>query len=147
MAGSNPLQKGEFRSRLCENSEVRSTVAVLAALIFSASLAAAPPAAAEPTECNYPSCTPGILPNVVLGSYCNNPTYYAFGVTSWGRLVFCGSPRRYEPRWFRSPEMHGVKNENDLCPAFDGEVAQAPDGLFLTCVAQNGASRWVRGDT
>ena len=76
------------------------------------------------------------MPNVVLGSYCNNTTYYAFGVTSWGRLVFCGSPRRYEPRWFRSPEMHGVKNENDVCPALDGEVAQAPDGLFLTCVGR-----------
>jgi hypothetical protein len=110
---------------------------------------AAPPAAAEPDqldECNYPSCTPGIAPNIVLGSYCDNPTYYAFGVTSWGRLVFCGSPRRYEPRWFRSPEMHGIKNEGDLCPALDGEVAQAPDGLFLTCVANNGASRWERGD-
>ena len=56
------------------------------------------------------------MPNIVLGSYCDNPTYYAFGVTSWGRLVFCGSPRRYEPRWFRSPEMHGVKNENDRVP-------------------------------
>jgi hypothetical protein len=127
---------------------VRSTVAVLAALITAGSVAVAPPAAAdEPTECNYPSCTPGIIPNVVLGSYCDNTTYYAFGVTSWGRLVFCGSPRRYEPRWFRSPEMHGVKNEGDPCPAFDGEVAQAPDGLFLTCVANESASRWVRGDT
>jgi hypothetical protein len=109
-------------------------------------MTAAPPAAAEP-ECHYPSCTPGIRPGVVLGSYCDNPTYYAFGVTSWGRLVFCGSPRRYEPRWFRSPEMHGVKNEGDLCPAMDGEVAQGPDGLFLTCVANAGASRWERGDT
>ena len=72
----------------------------------------------------------------MLGSYCNNPTYYSFGVTSWGRLVFCGSPRRYEPRWFRSPEMHGIKEENCLCPAMEGEVAQAPDGLFLTCVAK-----------
>jgi len=128
---------------------VRSTVAVLAAILTAGSFALTPPAVADndPTDCNYPSCTPGIAPNVVLGSYCDNPTYYAFGVTSWGRLVFCGSPRRYEPRWFRSPEMHGVKNENDLCPAMDGEMAQAPDGLILTCVAQEGASRWVRGDT
>jgi hypothetical protein len=43
--------------------------------------------------------------------------------------------------------MHGVKNENSPCPAFDGEMAQAPDGLILTCVANNGASLWVRGDT
>ena len=127
---------------------MRSTVAVLAAVLTAASVVVAPPASAdEAPECNYPSCTPGIAPNIVLGSYCDNPTYYAFGVTSWGRLVFCGSPRRYEPRWFRSPEMHGVKNENSPCPAFDGEMAQAPDGLILTCVAYEGASRWVRGDT
>ncbi|ULE31786.1 hypothetical protein [Mycobacterium sp. IDR2000157661] len=124
---------------------MRSVVALLATVLSAVSVTAAPPAAGQP-ECNYPSCTPGIVPNIVLGSYCSNHTYYVFGVTSWGRLVFCGSPRRYEPRWFRSPEMHGVKNENDYCPALDGEVAQAPDGLFLTCVGNNGASRWVRGD-
>ena len=126
---------------------MQSIVPVLAAMLTVGSLGVAAPAAADdPGECNYPSCTPGIVPGVVLGSYCDNPTYYSFGVTSWGRLVFCGSPRRYEPRWFRSPEMHGVKNEGDLCPAMDGEVAQAPDGLFLTCVGSNGASRWERGD-
>lgn len=123
---------------------------LLAAVVTAASIAASTPASAEPPppapECNDPSCTPGIAPNIVLGSYCDNPTYYAFGVTSWGRLVFCGSPRRYEPRWFRSPEMHGIKNEFDLCPAKDGEVAQAPDGLFLTCVARDGRSYWERGD-
>lgn len=135
---------------------MRSIPAVLAALVTLASAVAvtsastAPTAEAEPAapivECNEPSCTPGIAPGIVLGSYCNNPTYYAFGVTDWGRLVFCGSPRRYEPRWFRSPEMHGIKNENDLCPAKEGEVAQAPDGLFLTCVARDGRSYWERGD-
>ena len=129
---------------------MRYIAAVLAALVTSASVIAAPTVAAEPPppppECNDPSCTPGIAPGIVLGSYCNTPTYYAFGVTSWGRLVFCGSPRRYEPRWFRSPEMHGIKNEFDLCPAKDGEVAQAPDGLFLTCVARDGRSYWERGD-
>jgi hypothetical protein len=128
---------------------VRSTVAVLAAVLTAGSVAVAPHAVADndPTDCNYPSCTPGIAPNAVLGANCDNTTYYAFGVTSWGRLVFCGSPRRYEPRWFRSPEMHGVKNENSPCPGFDGEMAQAPDGLILTCVANNGASLWARGDT
>jgi len=125
---------------------VRSAVAVLAALLTAGLITTAPPAAAQPADCDNPSCTPGIKPGIVLGSYCNDTTYYAFGVTSWGRLVFCGSPRRYEPRWFRSPEMHGVKEEGSHCPALDGEVAQAPDGLFLTCVAANGASRWVRGD-
>jgi hypothetical protein len=123
---------------------VRSLVAALA--ILPAALLLASPAAADGAECNDPSCTPGIAPNIVLGSYCDNATYYSFGVTSWGRLVFCGSLRRYEPRWFRSPEMHGIRDEHGLCSALEGEVAQAPDGLFLTCVAKNGAATWERGD-
>jgi hypothetical protein len=131
---------------------MRWLVPVLAALATSASvLVVAPPAAAIPpptpgADCDYPNCVPGIQPNVELGSYCDNPTYYAFGVTSWGRLVFCGSPRRYDSRWFRSPVMDGIRLENDLCPAQDGQVAQAPDGLFLTCNARDGASKWERGD-
>jgi hypothetical protein len=93
------------------------------------------------------SCTPGIAPGIVLGSYCDNPTYYAFGVTSWGRLVFCGSPRRYEPRWFRTTSMWGVKQEGGDCAAYQpGDMAQAPDGLFLTCVAKDGRTFWERGD-
>ena len=121
-----------------ESKRVRSLAAALA--ILPAALLLASPAAADEAECNDPNCTPGIASNIVLGSYCDNATYYAFGVTSWGRLVFCGSPRRYEPRWFRSPEMHGIRDEHALCPALEGEVAQAPDGLFLTCVAQNGVA-------
>ena len=137
-------ERENFVPAICENSGVRSVVTVLAGVLTAGVLSAAPPAAAD--ECNYPDCTPGIAPNIVLGSYCNNFSYYAFGVTNWGRLVFCGSPRRYEPRWFRSPEMHGVKNVGDTCAGQDGDVAQAPDGLFLTCVAQNGFTRWERGD-
>jgi hypothetical protein len=125
---------------------MRLTVTALSVGLVGVGTLIAPPATAEPTECNYPSCAPGIMPNAVLGASCDNTTYYAFGVTSWGRLVFCGSPRRYEPRWFRSPEMHGIKDENSLCPGFDGHVAQAPDGLFLTCVAKDGHTFWERGD-
>ena len=124
---------------------MRFVVAVLAALLTLGTVGAVPVAAQPPpppAECNAPDCTPGIAPNIVLGSYCSNTTYYAFGVTSWGRLVFCGSPRRYEPRWFRSPEMHGIKLKNDLCSSTVGEVAQAPDGLFLTCVAKDGRAYW-----
>lgn len=148
-------ERENFLARVWNNCPVRSIVAVFAALITPAVMTAAPPTQAQPAlpplpppgaECSSPNCTPGIQPGVVLGSYCNNTTYYVFGVTSWGRLVFCGSPRRYEPRWFRSPEMHGIKLENDLCPSMDGEVAQAPDGLFLTCVSKDGRSYWERGD-
>lgn len=132
---------------------MRLIMGLLAAAVAVAPVISAPSAVAEPapvdpavTACNEPSCTPGIAPNIVLGSYCNNTTYYAFGVTSWGRLVFCGSPRRYEPRWFRATEMHGVKLEGTDCATYDGEMAQAPDGLFLTCVAKDGGTRWERGD-
>lgn len=141
-------KKENFLTAVCENDAVRYVVAIPAALMTAGVIAAAPPAVADPPqpECNYPDCTPGIQPAVVLGSYCSNTTYYAFGVTDWGRLVFCGSPRRYEPRWFRSPEMHGIKNEGDICPGQDGDVAQAPDGLFLTCNTRDGYAHWERGD-
>ena len=64
-----------------------------------------------------------------------------------GRLVFCGSPRRYEPRYFRSPPMMGVKNENTSCDGYSNAVAQAPDGLFLSCGVRDGQATWIRGDT
>ncbi len=83
----------------------------------------------------------------MLGAPCPDTTHFVFGTTSWGRLVFCGSPRRYEPRYFRSPSMWGIKDENSNCEGFENSVAQAPDGLFLTCLSVDGAPRWVRGDT
>jgi hypothetical protein len=107
-----------------------------------------PSAVAEPapTDCDNPFCTPGITPGVVLGAPCSDTANFVFGTTSWGRLVFCGSPRRYEPRYFRSPPMEGVREENSNCSGFDNLVAQSPQGLFLACVAANGESRWLRGD-
>lgn len=119
--------------------------AVVAALLI-AGVVTAPRAAAD-ASCDYPSCTPGIAPGAVLGASCDSTTYYVFGVTSWGRLVFCGSPRRYDPRWFRSPPMVGVKDENSNCVGYENYVAQAPDGLFLSCLGTNGQTTWVRGDT
>lgn len=124
---------------------MRVTLAVFAA-VLAAGLMQPPVAPAEPASCNDPSCVPGITAGVVLGAPCADTAYYVFGTTSWGRLVFCGSPRRYEPRYFRSPSMWGVKMENASCTGYENGVAQASDGLFLSCVAGNGASRWVRGD-
>ena len=83
---------------------------------------------------------------MVLGAPCSETGFYVFGTTDWGRLVFCGSPRRYDPRYFRSPPMVGVKEFNSNCSGNESYVAQAPDGLFLTCAPQNGESIWVRGD-
>ena len=133
---------------------VRIVVAVAIALL-TAGLAAAPPAVADPTDpgpadeptlCDFPACVPGIQPGAVLGAPCDNTSYFVFGVTSYGRVLFCGSPRRYAPRWFRTTFLLGVKLEGSSCSGRDGMMAQAPDGLFLSCDARNGASVWTRGD-
>jgi hypothetical protein len=124
------------------------TVLATTALI-AAGVAVAPTANAGPQTCNDPYCVPGINPNAILGAPCDNTSYYVFGVDArngWGRLLFCGSPRRYEPRWFRSPPMVGIREENSLCINENDSVAQAPDGLFLSCVSMNGDTRWRRGD-
>jgi hypothetical protein len=122
---------------------------VLAGLVTAPPVVAAPsdPAPADdPTSCNEPACVPGIQPGAVLGAPCDNTTYYVFGVTDWGRLVFCGSPRRKGPRWFRSTELRGVKIEGSNCSGREGEMAQSPDGLFLSCDVRNAAAIWTRGD-
>ncbi|TLH74251.1 hypothetical protein C1S82_11780 [Mycolicibacterium cosmeticum] len=126
---------------------MRSSAA--AAAVTALLLGALTPATAnaDPDECNDPSCVPGITGGVVLGAPCADTARYVFGTTSWGRLVFCGSPRRYEPRYFRSPPLKGVRAENSPCEGALNTVAQAPDGLFLTCIAVEGSTRWVRGDT
>jgi hypothetical protein len=113
------------------------------ALVF----AAVPTASADTAApCQDAFCTPGIASAVVLGAPCADTAHYVFGTTSWGRLVFCGSPRRYDPRYFRSPPMIGVKDEGAPCPQYVNDVAQSPDGMFLSCVADAGVTRWIRGD-
>jgi len=96
--------------------------------------------------CDDAFCTPGITGNVVLGAPCGDTAHYVFGTTSWGRLVFCGSPRRYSPRYFRAMPMLGIKILGTNCTGHDFAMAQAPDGLFLTCASQDGQAEWVRGD-
>lgn len=135
---------------------------VLAAAILGAAPASAvpeplPPAPPMPNPavsdvCNDAFCTPGITPNVVLGAPCENTSYYVFGTAvagpsiQPGRLVFCGSPRRYAPRYFRSMPMVGIKELGTWCGGQEHAMAQAPDGLFLTCAVQNDNMVWVRGD-
>jgi len=127
-----------------DSEPVRSTVAAVAVLM-AAGLAAPVTATATAEECNDAFCTPGITPAVVLGAPCVDTARYVFGTTSWGRLVFCGSPRRYEPRYFRSPPMMGVKELNGSCAGYENAVAQAPDGQFLTCAFMNNHPVWARG--
>jgi hypothetical protein len=142
----------------------RHSLAVLAAAAIITPVAAAllvitsaaGPARADPAPppadpavspvCDDAFCTPGIKGDVVLGAPCDDTANYVFGTTSWGRLVFCGSPRRYEPRYFRAMPMLGIKQLGSNCAGYDNDMAQAPDGLFLTCSSQNGQPMWVRGD-
>lgn len=124
-------------------------VALLVGAVQAVGAVLAATAAADAGECNDAFCTPGITAGVELGAPCDNTSYYVFGVdtrNNWGRLVFCGSPRRLAPRYFRSPPMVGVKELNSSCEGYETYVAQAPDGLFLTCASQNDARVWVRGD-
>ena len=126
---------------------VRPVVAACPLLISAALVGAALTApAASADECNDAFCTPGITPGVVLGAPCGDTGFYVFGTTSWGRLVFCGSPRRYDPRYFRSPPMYGVKDLGSSCTGYEFAVAQAPDGLFLSCSTVDNKMVWVRGD-
>lgn len=132
---------------------MRLTTAAVA-LLVAGLLVSTPAAGDPPTSCDDPFCTPGIQAGAILGQLCENTTYYVFGTMPYGpvesqpgRLLFCSSPRRIHARWFRSPRMVGIKLEGDDCNEYLNYVAQAPDGLFLTCVAQNGHTFWVRGDT
>lgn len=134
---------------------MRFLVVAIAAFL-GLSLSTAPNASAGPEVCDYPDCTPGIAAHMVLGAPCENTTFYVFATADYeisfatqpGRMMFCGSPRRYEPRWFRSPPMVGIKKLDDNCTDWpEYNVAQGPDGMFLVCVGQNGTQSWQRGDT
>ncbi len=138
---------------MCDSGPVGSTAfaaaagatAVVALAALAGPLVSGPAPAARASECNDPFCTPGIAGGVVLGAPCQDTAYYVFGTTSWGRVVFCGSPRRYAPRYFRSPPMMGVKDLNSSCSGSENSVAQAPDGLFLTCAFENQQALWLPG--
>lgn len=115
--------------------------------VLGAAVLSPAPAHSQPASCDDAFCTPGITPGVALGAPCTDTRHYVFGTTSWGRLVFCGSPRRYEPRYFRSPPMVGVKAESSFCRGYENSVAQGLDGQFLICQALDGLPLWRRGDT
>lgn len=142
LRNTSPARSGQ-RNRGVRRASSAARLATIG--LTTAGLCSAAPSA-QANECNDAFCTPGITPGVVLGAPCSETGYFVFGTTSWGRLVFCGSPRRYEPRYFRSPPMAGIKEFNSNCTGYESYVAQATDGLFLSCAAQNNQMVWVRGD-
>jgi hypothetical protein len=107
-----------------------------------------PGAASSPAACNSIACLPGVTRDVVKGTPCPDPNYYVFAVTGEGQLFFCGSPRGFSPRYFRSPELAGIRNLGDSCEREFNRVAQAPDGLYLLCAFTNAdeQSHWVPGN-
>lgn len=125
---------------------VAGCVVALSVGLASSALLFSPVANAEPSTCDEPSCTPGIAAGTELGAPCTNTSHYVFGVTSWSRLVFCGSPRGLSPRYFRSPPMMGIREENTSCAGLETTVAQAPDGKFLACEVVDTVPLWQHGD-
>lgn len=107
-----------------------------------------PVALAEPAPCEDASCVPGIGRGAIEGGYCEETTYYVFNIIADGRYVFCGSPRRLAPRWYLASTIRGIKIENEPCPVYMySDMAQGPDGLFLSCVVERDKRFWARGDT
>jgi hypothetical protein len=113
-----------------------------------------PIAAADPAEprnplpCNGIDCVPGITRDVVKGAFCPDPNHYVFAVTTEDQLFACASPRGFEPRYFRSLQLAGIRNLGDSCEGEFNEVAQAPDGQYLLCAFTNDdeLSHWVPGN-
>ena len=59
-----------------------SLIAATGALVTG--VLAASPAVAGPAHCNDAFCTPGITPNVVLGTPCDRTDYFVFGTAVAG---------------------------------------------------------------
>jgi hypothetical protein len=115
-----------------------SAIALLVALAPAAGTSRA-----EPSGCNHITCVPGVGRDAVIGAYCDTTEYFVFAVTAVNKLVFCGSPRGRPPRYFRSPQLAGIRDEGTPCYGNDNDVAQAPDGLFLLCGYSNAQLRWI----
>lgn len=133
----------------------RTGIIVAAVAAFFALWGAVSPAAADPGEpaapsatCNNISCVPGVTRGIVKGTDCPDPNHYVFAVTVAGQLFFCGSPRGFTPRYFRSPQLAGIRNLGDSCEGEFNQVAQAADGLYLLCAFTNAdeQSHWVPGN-
>jgi hypothetical protein len=130
----------------------RYVLATAAALLISgfgaAPTVAEPGAGGDPLPCNGIECVPGITRDVVKGTDCPDPNHYVFAVTAQDQLFFCGSPRGFTPRYFRSPQLAGIRNLGDSCEGEFNMVAQAPDGLYLLCAFSNAdeQSHWVPGN-
>lgn len=137
-----------------QSNRVRSIVPLVAALL-GAGVVAAPPASAGPTVCDYPACTPGIMPHQVLGAPCDNTHLLRLRCRRRLRLLRLGTRTvdvlrvaKAIPASMVPLPAHGwVKEENADCTNYLNYVAQAPDGLFLICIAHDGISSWVRADT
>jgi hypothetical protein len=109
---------------------------------------AEPGPAADPLPCNSINCVPGITRDVVKGTDCPDPNFYVFAITDEDQLFFCGSPRGFTPRYFRSPQLAGIRKLGDSCEGEFNMVAQATDGRYLLCAFSNAdeQSHWSPGN-
>lgn len=104
-------------------------VAVLAVAggMLAAPLVTASPAAASP--CNSADCVPYVDRNIDPSESCvPGGSRFLFGLDASGNNYLCNAARTWVPQ----PALVGVRFNGQPCDGSSG-VAQAPDGLVLTC--------------
>jgi hypothetical protein len=136
------------KPRPARHVTVAAAILVLMAGAGAATSTADPAVPSDLLPCNGIACLPGVTRDVVKGADCPDPNHYVFAVTTEDQLFFCGSPRGFTPRYFRSLQLAGVRNLGDSCEGEFNMVAQAPDGLYLLCAFTNAdeKSHWVPGN-
>ena len=92
----------------------------------------------------------------VLGAPCDNTTYYAFGIAD-GYVSFSSEARTADVLRLAADDTsrdgsghlrwRASRTKAPSATSYQNYVAQAPDGLFLICIAHDGIETWVRADT
>jgi len=149
------LRRREFSYRPCKTISVRFIVVMVAALIGVGALMP-PTAAAGPTVCDYPACTPGIRSEHGVGRAVRQHHLLRIRCLGWLRarhptrtadvmrlaqaipaeMVPLTADGGHQGRKRRLPSVFELLSRRG-----------GPDGLFLICIAQEGHPFWTRADT
>ena len=96
---------------------------------IAAPMVSAASASAYPVSCDGAGCVSYIERGAALGDPCVPNTRYNFGLDASGATLACSANRV----WIASPPLVGVRTLRSLCGEDKG-VAQAPDGVPLSCI-------------
>jgi hypothetical protein len=107
-------------------------VLALACGFVAAPMIGAGNASAQPS-CDSKDCVPYVDHNVAQGAPCSMTTRYVFGLNAKGDTLICTGRNQ----WATSAPLVGVRTLRAPCDAsMDKGVAQSPDGVPMTCLAQ-----------